>query len=111
VKSGRVRALAIAGVQRTAKLADVPTFAELGYPGYQVVDWKAVAGPRGMPNDVVAFLNRELNAVLKDKMVSEKFESEGSSAIGGSPEQMMAIIKSDIDRWKDVAQKAQVKIE
>jgi tripartite-type tricarboxylate transporter receptor subunit TctC len=111
VQSGRVRALAIAGTKRTAKLPEVPTFAELGYPDYQVVDWKAVAGPRGIPADVVAYLNRELNGVLKDKMVAEKFEAEGSSAVGGTPEQMMAIIKSDIDRWKDVAQKAQVKIE
>jgi tripartite-type tricarboxylate transporter receptor subunit TctC len=111
VQSGRVRALAIAGTKRTAKLPEVPTFAELGYPDYQVVDWKAVAGPKGIPADVVAYLNRELNGVLKDKMVAEKFEAEGSSAVGGTPEQMMAIIKSDIDRWKDVAQKAQVKIE
>ena len=111
IKGGKVRAIGIAGTQRTASLPDVPTFAEQGYPAYQVVDWKAIAGPKGMPPDVVAYLNRELNEVLKQKSVAEKFEAEGTSAIGGTPEQMMQIVRSDIERWKTVAQKANVKIE
>ena len=50
---------------RAPRCPSVPTFDEQGYPGYNVVDWKAIAGPKGMPPDVVAFLNRELNAVLQ----------------------------------------------
>jgi tripartite-type tricarboxylate transporter receptor subunit TctC len=111
IKSGRVRALGIAGASRMPTLPDVATFEEQGFPGYNVVDWKAVAGPKGMPPDVVAFLNMELNAVLKHKSIADKFEAEGTTAVGGSPEQMMAIIRSDIARWKNVAEKAQVKIE
>jgi tripartite-type tricarboxylate transporter receptor subunit TctC len=111
IKSGRVRALGIAGTSRMPTLPDVPTFEEQGFPGYNVVDWKAVAGPKGMPADVVAFLNTELNAVLKHKSVADKFEAEGTTAVGGSPEQMMAIIRSDIERWKHIAEKARVKIE
>lgn len=111
VKSGRVVALAVVGAQRLANLPEVRTFAEQGYPEYQVVDWKAVAGPKGIPADVVAFLNAELNAVLKLKSVAEKFEAEGSTSVGGSPEQMMQIVRSDIERWKSVAEKARVKIE
>lgn len=111
IKGGKVRAIGIAGTQRTPSLPDVPTFAEQGYPKYQVVDWKAIAGPKGMPPDVVAYLNKELNEVLKQKSVAEKFEAEGTTAIGGTPEQMMQIVRSDIERWKDVAKKANVKIE
>jgi tripartite-type tricarboxylate transporter receptor subunit TctC len=111
IKTGRVRALGVAGTQRLASLPDVPTFEEQGYAGYNVVDWKAVAGPKGIPPDVVAYLNRELNAVLQSKEVAEKFKSEGSTAVGGTPEQMMEIVKSDIARWKRVAELAQVKIE
>ncbi len=111
VKAGRVRALGIAGNQRVATMPDLPTFAEQGYPDFQVHDWKAVAGPKGIPPDVVAFLNAELNAVLREKTVASKFEAEGASSVGGTPEQMMATIRADIDRWKSVAAKAKVRIE
>jgi tripartite-type tricarboxylate transporter receptor subunit TctC len=52
-----------------------------------------------------------LNAVLKHKSVADKFEAEGTTAVGGSPDDMMRIVREDIQRWKNVAEKAQVKIE
>ena len=111
IKGGKVRGLGIAGTQRMPTLADVPTFEEQGFRDYNVVDWKAVAGPRGIPQDVVAFLNRELNEVLRHKAVTEKFEAEGTTAVGGTPEQMMEVVRSDVERWKRVAADAKVKIE
>ena len=111
IKGGKVRGLGIAGVQRMPTLAEVPTFEEQGFKGYNVVDWKAVAGPRGMPPDVVAFLNRELNEVLKLKAVTDKFEAEGTTAVGGTPEEMMQTVRADVTRWKNIAEKAKVKIE
>ncbi len=111
LKSGRVRALGVSGPTRQESLPDLPTFEEQGVKNFNVVDWKAVAGPKGIPADVVAFLNTELNAVLKSKEVSEKFQSEGTTAVGGTPEQMMQVIRSDIARWKRVAELANVKIE
>ena len=111
IKGGKVRGLGIAGVQRMPTLAEVPTFEEQGFKGYNVVDWKAVAGPRGMPADVVAFLNRELNEVLKLKAVTDKFEAEGTTAVGGTPEEMMQTVRADVTRWKNIAEKAKVKIE
>jgi tripartite-type tricarboxylate transporter receptor subunit TctC len=111
IKSGRVRALGIAGTTRMPTLPDVPTFEEQGFADYNVVDWKAVAGPRGMPPEVVAYLNTELNAVLKHKAVADKFHAEGTTAVGGSPEDMMQIVRADVQRWKNIAEKAKVKIE
>jgi len=111
IKGGKVRGLGIAGTQRMPTLADVPTFEEQGFRDYNVVDWKAVAGPKGIPQDVVAFLNRELNEVLRHKAVTEKFEAEGTTAVGGTPEQMMEVVRSDVERWKRVAADAKVKIE
>jgi tripartite-type tricarboxylate transporter receptor subunit TctC len=111
IKGGKVRGLGIAGTQRMPTLADVPTFEEQGFKGYNVVDWKAVAGPKGMPPDVVAFLNRELNEVLRMKAITDKFEAEGTTAVGGTPEQMMEIVRSDVQRWKRVAEDAKVRIE
>ena len=111
IKGGRVRALGIAGTQRASSLPDVQTFEEQGFAGYNVVDWKAVAGPRGIPQDIVAFLNNELNEVLRSRAVAEKFRAEGTTAVGGTPEQMMQIVRSDVERWKRVAEAAKVKIE
>jgi tripartite-type tricarboxylate transporter receptor subunit TctC len=111
VKSGRVRALGIAGMTRLQSMPDVPTFEEQGFAGYNVVDWKAIAGPKGMPADVVAYLNTELNAVLTHRAVAEKFQAEGTTAVGGTPDQMMQIVRSDIQRWKNVVQKANIKIQ
>ncbi len=111
IKGGKVRGIGIAGTQRMPTLADVPTFEEQGYKGYNVVDWKAIAGPKGIPPDVVAFLNKELNEVLRMKAVTDKFEAEGTTAVGGTPEQMMETVRSDIQRWKRVAEEAKVKIE
>ena len=111
IRGGKVRALGVSGQQRVATLPEVPTFEEQGFRGYNVVDWKAVAGPRGIPPDVVAFLNRELNEVLRHKAVAEKFEAEGTTAVGGTPEQMMEIVRADIQRWKGVVEKAKIRIE
>ena len=111
IKDGKVRALGIAGTKRTPSLSDIATFAEQGYPDYQVVDWKAVAGPKGMPADVIAFLNKELNEVLKQKAVAERFEAEGTTPIGGTPEQMMQIVRADIERWRALVKKANIKVE
>jgi tripartite-type tricarboxylate transporter receptor subunit TctC len=111
IRSGRVRALGVASSQRMPTLPDVPTFAEQGWPDYLLVDWKAIAGPKGMPADVVTRLNRELNEVLKSRSVSEKFQAEGTTAVGGTPEQMMDIVRADVARGRALVQRADIKVE
>lgn len=111
IKSGRVKALGIAGKERMSNLPDVPTFEEQGIKGYDVVDWKAVAGPKGMPADAVKFLNGELNKVLQHKSVTDRFSSEGTTSVGGTPEHLLKTIVSDIDRWKRVIKEANIKFE
>lgn len=109
LKGGRIKAVGIAGMQRLGSLPEVMTFEEQGIKNYNVVDWKAIAGPKGMPQEAVTFLNRELNQVLKHESVSERFDAEGTTAVGGTPEDLMQTITSDIDRWKKIIEVAQVK--
>jgi tripartite-type tricarboxylate transporter receptor subunit TctC len=111
IKSGRIRALGIASAQRSPALPDIPTFAEQGWPDFLLVDWKAVAAPRGVPPEVVTLLNRELNEVLRGRNVAERFTAEGTTPVGGTPEQMMRIVQSDIERWRALAKRANLKIE
>jgi tripartite-type tricarboxylate transporter receptor subunit TctC len=110
VRSGRVRAIGLAAQQRLPQMQETPTFAEQGW-SFLLVDWKAVAGPKGMPAEVIALLNRELNEVLKLKAISEKFTAEGTTAVGGSPEQMMQIVQSDVKKWRELVSRANIKIE
>lgn len=110
VKSGRVRALGLAGAKRLGALPAVPTFDEQGY-AYDVFDWKAVAGPRGMPPEVVQRLNRALNEVLSSPEVSTRFEADGSALVGGAPEVLTQALKADIERWKALVKKAAIRLE
>ncbi len=111
IKSGRVKAIGIAGKERVPNLPDVPTFEEQGIKGYDVVDWKAVAGPKGMPAEAIKFLNAELNKVLQHKSVTERFSAEGTTSVGGTPEHLLQTIVSDVERWKRVIKEANLKFE
>jgi tripartite-type tricarboxylate transporter receptor subunit TctC len=111
IKSGRVIGLGVVGKERVANLPDLPTFAEQGLPDYSVFDWKALAGPKGIPADVVAFLNQEVNAILRDRATAAKFEGDGTKLVGGSPEQMMETIRADVIRWRRVVETANIKVE
>ena len=111
IASGRVRALGMTGTERLPTLPDVPTFDEQGIKGYNVGDWKAWGGPKGIPPDVVHYLNEELNKVLKTKAVIERFTAEGTLIIGGSPQHMMDLIEQDITGWKKFVALSKVKLE
>jgi tripartite-type tricarboxylate transporter receptor subunit TctC len=111
IRSGRIRALGQAGLERSPVLPEVPTIAEQGAPGYTFFDWKAVALPKGAPAEAVAFLNREVNEVLRQRAVADRFESEGSTVVGGTPEQMLQVVRGDIERWKQLARKANLRVE
>ena len=111
VKSGRLRALAVTTPKRIAAASDVPTVAESGYPTYEVTNWHGLVGPKGLPKDIVARLNKEVNEALKSKDVEKILASDGLEPAGGSPEELASIIKSEIGRWSQVVKRAGVKLE
>lgn len=111
VRAGRVRALVTGGPSRYPALPEVPTSAEAGLPGFEPSDWKALLGPKGIPAEVVARLNSEVNAILKEKEFAAVLEADGSMAIGGTPAQLLALIKSDMERWRALVRDRQIKLE
>ena len=111
VKSGRLRGIAVTTAKRLPALPDIPTIAESGVKGYDVVLWHGLVGPRGLPRAIVERVNGELNKALKAKDMEEKLATDGVSAAGGTPEEFGAIIKRDIDVWRKVVQMAGVKAE
>ncbi len=111
VTSGRLRALAVTTAKRIPALPDVPTVAEAGLPGYEVVLWHGLVGPKGLPKPVVDKINSEANQILKVKEMEKLLATDGVAPAGGTPEQFAALIKADIARWRTVVQKANVKVD
>ena len=111
VKAGRVRALAVTTATRLAAAPDIPTIAESGVPGYEVTNWQALIGPKGIPRPIVDRINSTVNQALKPKEMEEKLQADGVSPAGGTPEQLYEQIRKEIDMWRKVIAQAAIKIE
>lgn len=102
VRAGRLRALAVSTARRTAGMPDVPTLQEAGIPKYEVIQWSGMLAPRGVPAAHIDRINREVNAVLELPKTKQFFVSGGSEAVGGTPQEFGALIKSEIVKWTNV---------
>jgi 2-methylaconitate cis-trans-isomerase PrpF/tripartite-type tricarboxylate transporter receptor subunit TctC len=108
VKSGKLKALAVAGPKRSALLPDVPTLKEAGVEGVEVEQWYGFFAPAKTPKAVVDQLNKALNQVLADKETAKRIEDHGADVSTGTPEQLSALVKSELVKWKAVVQKAKL---
>lgn len=104
-KSGRLRALAVGSATRVAGL-DLPTVAEAGLPGFESSVWFAIFAPASTPQSIIAKWEGEVNRILKDKSVSERFTRLGLMPVGGTPEDLAALLKNDIGRWGKVVKES-----
>ena len=109
IKAGQLRPIATTGAQRLPALSDVPTVAESGLPGYEIILWHGLIGPRDMPREAVERINREVNKILQDPETAARLASEGVSPAGGSPEKFQAQITQEVGTWKEVAESAGIK--
>jgi tripartite-type tricarboxylate transporter receptor subunit TctC len=98
VKAGRLRALAVTSARRSPILPDVPTLMEHGI-NMEIIGWYCVLGPAGMPAPVVTRLNAEINKILVQPDLIERLTGLGATAMGGTPEQVVALIKSDMAKY------------
>jgi tripartite-type tricarboxylate transporter receptor subunit TctC len=110
-RSGRMRALATTGAQRTATLPDLPTVAEAGVPGYEAGLWYGFVGPARIPPDIVRRLNGEIVSVLKSPQVRERLASQGVEATPTTSEEFGRLLVSDLERWAKVVQRAGIRLE
>ena len=99
VKSGRLRAIASTGAQRSAVLPAVPTMAESGLPEFVLVNWWGVLAPAGTPPDIVGRLNGEIVKVLQLPEVRERIAAEGGEPSPNSPEQFAKFIAAEVVKW------------
>ena len=111
VKSGKLKAIGVTTAKRIPALPEVPTVAESGLPGYEVVLWHGLIGPKGLPKEVVDRINGEVNKTLKQAETAAQLENDGVAPAGGTAAQFAATIKKEIGVWKKVATDAGVKAE
>ena len=108
VKSGKLRALGVAGPKRVASLPDVPTLKEAGVDGVDVTQWYAIFAPAKTPKDIVQKINKALNEVLADKETEKRMEDHGADVQTSTPEELRALVASELAKWKGVVQKAKL---
>lgn len=110
VQSGRLRALATTGAQRSPALPDLPTVAAT-VPGYEASLWYGFVGPARMPADVVRRLNAEIVAILKLPDVRERLTGQGIDIQSSTPEEFAKLLVADLQRWAQVVQRAGIRAE
>jgi len=111
-KSGSLRSLANAGNKRSALLPDVPTFREIGVANFYPSSWFALLAPAGTPQDVIQKLNVSVNKIIKDdSLKTSLFDKFSLEAIGGTPEMLRVLIKSDAERMMPVVKDLGIKLD
>jgi tripartite-type tricarboxylate transporter receptor subunit TctC len=111
VKSGRLRAIAVTSAKRLPAEPEVPTIAESGVPGFDVLLWHGLIGPKNLPRPVVERINGEVNKILNIKETAAQLETDGVAPAGGSDKQFRDQIAKEIALWKDVVAKTGVKVQ
>jgi tripartite-type tricarboxylate transporter receptor subunit TctC len=111
IKAGKLRALATTGAKRDPALPDLPTLAELGVVGYESGVWFGLLAPAGTPKDIVNRLNDAANKGLKSPDFVKKMSDLGYNMMGGSPEQMTALLKDEINRWGPIVKASGAKVD
>jgi tripartite-type tricarboxylate transporter receptor subunit TctC len=110
VKSGRLRALGMAGPRRTPLLPGVPAIAET-LPGFEIDNWGGVLAPAGTPRAVIERLNGEIVKTLRDPQITERLAAQGIEVIPSTPDEFQALMKSHLAKWARVVVAAGIKPE
>jgi tripartite-type tricarboxylate transporter receptor subunit TctC len=110
VKAGRLRALGITSPARSPVVPDIPTIGET-VPGFEVIHWYGIWGPKGMPRNLVMRWNQEVARVLRTDDMKARTRAEGMEITAGPPEEFAAVIKRDVEKWRKVIAEAKIQRE
>ena len=110
VDAGKVRQIAVTGARRSSAAPDVPTFAEQGFPGFDLMLWLGLMAPKGTPRDIVEALNREINRCNGRPDVRARLEQQAYEPAAGSPTDFAKLIDNELRSWKQVVDETGVRI-
>jgi len=111
VKSGKVRALAVAGNARVSQMPDLPTMAEVGYPDVAISAWHGLLAPAGTPKEIVQLINRTLATEFRTPAMREKLRELGADVVANTPEEMEAFLRAETARWAELIARVKIKID
>ena len=111
IDSGQLRPIAVSGPKRVAILPNTPTVAEAGVPGYSSLQWYGLLAPAGTPKPIIDKLHAEVAKVLASADVKERLAVDGAEAIGNTPAEFAALIKSELEKWANIARAAKIQAE
>jgi tripartite-type tricarboxylate transporter receptor subunit TctC len=110
-RTGKVRVIAVGSLRRSPSLPDVPTIAESGHPGFEVISWWGLLGPAAMPRDVVAKLNGDIVKVMASQDARERIGALGADIATSTPERFAAYIKSEQAKWGQAIRESGARID
>ena len=110
-RAGRVRGIAVSGARRSPLFPDLPTLHEAGVAGYETVAWGGVIGPARLPREIVARLHAEIRRALASPLVLERFRQLDTEADGGTPEEFLALVRSETPKWAEVVKRSGAKVD
>ena len=110
VREGKLRALAITSIKRSALAPDLPTMAESGFPGFEAVPWFGLLAPAGTPNEVIDKVHDETVKVMAMPEVRKRFDELGLESVGNTPAEFAAVIRKETPEWAKVIRDADIKL-
>jgi tripartite-type tricarboxylate transporter receptor subunit TctC len=110
-KTGKVRALAVATAKRSPLAPEIPTIAESGLPRYEMTLWNAIFAPAATPKDIIGHLNAEIVKALQSRDVQERLAALGAAPGGGSPEDLGAYFKNEVEKFGKIVHALGLKME
>jgi len=111
VKAGKLKALAVSTVKRSAAFPNVPTMQEAGVADFEVDSWYAMFVPAKTPKPVVDKLNQALNTIVQEPDIRDKLLAQGSEGVGGTPEALAKVVSTELPRWAKLAKDASINAE
>lgn len=111
IGSGKLRAVAVGGTERSRLLPETPTIAEEGLEGYASYEWNAIFAPAGTPPEIVEKLSAAFAQALRQPEIRKRLEDLGSDVIGSSPAELATYVQDEIAKWKGVAQQAKITLD
>ena len=111
IRGGKLRALAVTSLQRSAALPDVPTLDESGLKGFEAVAWNGLTAPAKTPREIIMKINADVIKIVNSPELKERLKADGSDPVGNSPEQYAAFLRNEIAKWAKVIKFANVKPE
>ncbi len=110
-RSGKLRGIAVTSLKRSSAVPDVPTVAESGLPGYEMVAWQGLLAPKGIQPALLQRINSETAAVLQQQEIRQQLAKEGGEAVGNTPEQFAKWLKEEITKWTKIVKEAGIRAD